>query len=63
MILVIDNYDSFTFNVVQALECATKEEIKVVRNDETTIEKLAAMQPSKLIVSGAWKSYKRRNKH
>jgi anthranilate synthase/phosphoribosyltransferase len=51
MILVIDNYDSFTFNVVQALECATKEEIKVVRNDEASVEELAALQPSKLIVS------------
>ena len=51
MILVIDNYDSFTFNVVQALESATKEEIKVVRNDEATLEQLAAMNPSHLIVS------------
>ena len=51
MILVIDNYDSFTFNVVQALECASCEEIKVVRNDETTVEQLAAMNPSHLIVS------------
>lgn len=51
MILVIDNYDSFTFNVVQALECATREEIKVVRNDEATVEQLAAMEPSHLIVS------------
>lgn len=51
MILVIDNYDSFTFNVVQALECATNEEIKVVRNDEAGLEQLAAMQPSHLIVS------------
>ena len=50
MILVIDNYDSFTFNVVQALECATKEEIKIVRNDEATVEQLAEMKPSKLIV-------------
>ena len=51
MILVIDNYDSFTFNVVQALECATKEEIKVVRNNEATVEELVAMNPSKLIIS------------
>ena len=51
MILVIDNYDSFTFNVVQALECATNEEIKVVRNDEATVEQLAALNPSHLIVS------------
>ena len=51
MILVIDNYDSFTFNVVQALECATSEEIKVVRNDEATIQQLAELEPSHLIVS------------
>ena len=51
MILVIDNYDSFTFNVVQALECATSEEIKVVRNDEATIHQLAALEPSHLVVS------------
>ena len=51
MILVIDNYDSFTFNVVQALECATKEEIKIVRNDELTVKQIAEMNPSKLIVS------------
>jgi len=51
MILVIDNYDSFTFNVVQALECSTKEEIKVVRNDEATIEQLSEMQPASLIIS------------
>lgn len=51
MILVIDNYDSFTFNVVQALECSTREEIKVIRNDEANIEQLAALNPSHLIVS------------
>lgn len=51
MILVIDNYDSFTFNVVQALQVATKEEIRVVRNDEYKIEDLAAMNPAYLVVS------------
>ncbi len=51
MILVIDNYDSFTFNVVQALEVATTEEIKVVRNDEYKVEELAAMNPAYLVVS------------
>ena len=51
MILVIDNYDSFTFNVVQAFEQATSEEIRVVRNDEYKIEELAAMKPKYLIVS------------
>lgn len=51
MILVIDNYDSFTFNVVQAIEMATKEEIRVVRNDEYKVEQLAEMNPSYLVVS------------
>ena len=51
MILVIDNYDSFTFNVVQAVQVATEEEIKVVRNDEFKLEDIIAMNPSKLIVS------------
>ena len=43
MILVIDNYDSFTFNVVQSISEATDEKIEVVRNDECNIEKLAAI--------------------
>ncbi|WP_027727293.1 bifunctional anthranilate synthase component II/anthranilate phosphoribosyltransferase [Treponema sp. C6A8] len=51
MILVIDNYDSFTFNVVQALQATAAEEIKVVRNDEATVEQLAAMNPTHLVVS------------
>ena len=51
MILVIDNYDSFTFNVVQSLQMYTTEEVKVVRNDECTVEELAAMNPKYLVVS------------
>lgn len=51
MILVIDNYDSFTFNVVQSLAQYTKDEIKVVRNDEYTVDELLKMNPSQLIVS------------
>ena len=51
MILVIDNYDSFTFNVVQSLQMYTTEEVKVVRNDECTLEELAAMNPKYLVVS------------
>ena len=51
MILVIDNYDSFTFNLVQAFQLATKEEIRVVRNDEYSIQELAAMKPNYLVVS------------
>ena len=51
MILVIDNYDSFTFNVIQILQTVTDKEIKVVRNDEFTVEQLASMNPEYLIVS------------
>lgn len=51
MILVIDNYDSFTFNVTQMLATVTDKEIKLVRNDECTVPELAAMNPEYLIVS------------
>lgn len=50
MILVIDNYDSFTYNVVQYLG-ELGAELKVVRNDEKTLDELDAMQPEKLVVS------------
>ena len=42
MILVIDNYDSFTFNLVQALQAAGAE-VHVVRNDAIPVEAVAAM--------------------
>ena len=42
MILVIDNYDSFTYNLVQALEAA-QADVRVVRNDEITADELEAM--------------------
>ena len=51
MILVIDNYDSFTFNVVQSLQMYTTEEVRVVRNDEHSVEEIAAMKPDYLVVS------------
>lgn len=51
MILVIDNYDSFTFNVTQLLQTVTDKEVKLVRNDEYTVEQLAEMNPKYLIVS------------
>ena len=42
MILVIDNYDSFTYNLVQALEAA-QADVRVVRNDEITADELKAL--------------------
>jgi anthranilate synthase component 2 len=50
MILMIDNYDSFTYNVVQYLgELNAK--VTVVRNDELTIADIEAMAPKKIVVS------------
>ncbi len=50
MILVIDNYDSFTYNLVQYLG-ELGAEITVRRNDELTVEQIRAMNPEKIIVS------------
>ena len=52
MILVIDNYDSFTYNLVQYLEeLGAGAELKVVRNDKASVGEVEAMQPSYLVVS------------
>lgn len=50
MILLFDNYDSFTYNLYQYLGDITTD-IKVVRNDEYTPEELIAMNPSHIILS------------
>jgi anthranilate synthase/aminodeoxychorismate synthase-like glutamine amidotransferase len=50
MILVIDNYDSFTYNLVQYLG-ELGAEVKVVRNDAATVDELVAMKPDRLMVS------------
>jgi anthranilate synthase component 2 len=50
MILVLDNYDSFTFNLVQALG-ALGAEPTVLRNDERTVEEIRAMAPDRIVVS------------
>ena len=44
MILVIDNYDSFTYNVVQALQRLSGDEVKVVRSKEVSLEELDTME-------------------
>jgi anthranilate synthase/aminodeoxychorismate synthase-like glutamine amidotransferase len=49
-VLVIDNYDSFTYNLVQYLG-ELGGEIEVVRNDKATVEELLARQPNRLVVS------------
>jgi anthranilate synthase/aminodeoxychorismate synthase-like glutamine amidotransferase len=50
VILVIDNYDSFTWNLVQYLG-ELGAEIKVHRNDERTVEEIAAMAPDAIVIS------------
>ena len=50
MLLVIDNYDSFTYNLVQYLgELGV--EMKVFRNDEITIEEIRALKPARILIS------------
>ncbi|MDR1590014.1 MAG: aminodeoxychorismate/anthranilate synthase component II [Oscillospiraceae bacterium] len=50
MILIIDNYDSFTFNLYQ-LAGVIDPEIKVVRNDELTTAEIGKLRPSHIIIS------------
>ncbi|SKA19751.1 anthranilate synthase, component II [Trichlorobacter thiogenes] len=50
MLLMIDNYDSFTFNIVQYL-AQLGEEVKVVRNDEISVADIAALRPDRIVVS------------
>ncbi len=50
MILLIDNYDSFTYNLVQILE-QLDQEVKVFRNDRIDIQAIEALQPSAMVVS------------
>ncbi len=50
MLLMIDNYDSFTFNLVQYFG-ELGEEVRVFRNDEITLEGIAALKPDQLVLS------------
>lgn len=50
MILLLDNYDSFTYNLYQAVRYL-KQECKVVRNDKSTVKRLLALRPNGIILS------------
>jgi len=50
MLLMIDNYDSFTYNVVQYLG-ELGADVKVIRNDELSVAEIAALQPERIVVS------------
>ncbi len=50
MLLMIDNYDSFTYNLVQYFG-ELKAEVKVVRNDELSVEQIEALAPERIVLS------------
>jgi len=56
MLVIIDNYDSFTYNIVQTvaangLKEGRTEDIRVFRNDKITVQEIEAMQPDRLLIS------------
>ncbi len=50
MILLIDNYDSFTYNLYQYL-CELGADVRVVRNDQITLEEIDQLNPEKIVIS------------
>ena len=50
MLLMIDNYDSFTYNLVQYLG-ELGEEVKVARNDEIALDEIARLAPARIVIS------------
>jgi len=50
MIVLIDNYDSFTYNLVQYLS-ELGQELTVVRNDQVTVEEVEALRPGRIVIS------------
>ena len=50
MILLIDNYDSFTWNLYQYF-CELGADVQVKRNDELTLSQIDALQPQKIVIS------------
>lgn len=56
MLVIIDNYDSFTYNIVQTIagilqEDSSKADIKVFRNDKISVEDVAALHPQQILIS------------
>ena len=56
MIVIIDNYDSFTYNIVQTIadncnDDNTHEEIRVIRNDKITLQELERLSPRRILIS------------
>ena len=51
MYIIIDNYDSFTYNIFQYMTELTDKEIKVIRNNRITIEEIENLNPDGIIIS------------
>jgi para-aminobenzoate synthetase component II len=51
LILVIDNYDSFTHNLIQYIRQVTNEEVVIIRNDQITIEQIEKLKPDSILLS------------
>ena len=49
MILLIDNYDSFSYNLYQLIG-EMEQDIRVIRNDEMTVEEIRALNPKRIIL-------------
>ena len=52
MIVVIDNYDSFTYNLVQYLG-QLGEKLRVFRNDKISLKSIARLKPERIVISGS----------
>lgn len=50
MILLVDNYDSFSYNLYQLIG-SVEPDIRVIRNDEMTVEEIARLKPDAIILS------------
>ena len=50
MIVIVDNYDSFTYNIYQYL-CELGAEVHVVRNDAVSVQEIADMKPARILIS------------
>ena len=50
MLLMLDNYDSFTYNLVQYLQ-SLGAEVKVVRNDALTVDEIETLAPERIVIS------------
>ena len=51
MIVMIDNHDSFTYNLIDYLKVQTTDEVKVISVDEVSITKLKKLSPKAIIIS------------